>query len=86
MLREGGARLTVMGWQGIYAGGSGLVGGGQASVQTADNSFSGNGFYAIKVQGYPSQVYSSGNLSGWFENTFWASGDLGAGAGYQASY
>lgn len=63
-----------------------LVGGGQASVQTADNSFSGNGFYAIKVQGYPSQVYSSGNLFGWFENTFWTSGDLGAGAGYQASY
>ena len=63
-----------------------LTNGGQSSVQTADNSFSGNGFYAIKVQGYPSQAYSSGNLFGWYENTFWTSGDLGAGAGYQASY
>jgi Right handed beta helix region len=63
-----------------------LVNGGQSSVQTADNSFSGNGFYAIKVQGYPSQAYSSGNLFAWYENTFWTSGDLGTGAGYQASY
>lgn len=60
---------------------------GQSSVQTADNSFSGNGFYAIKVQGYPSQVYSSGNLFGWYENTFWTgNGGLGAGAGYQGTY
>jgi len=63
-----------------------LTNGGQSSVQTADNSFSGNGFYAIKVQGYPSQVYSSANIFGWYENTFWTSGDLGTGAGYQASY
>jgi hypothetical protein len=60
---------------------------GQSSVQTADNSFSGNGAYAIKVQGYPSQVYSSGNMFGWYENTFWTgSGGFGAGSGYQVTY
>jgi len=63
-----------------------LVDGGQSSVQTADNSFSGNGTYAISVQGYPSQVYSSANIFEWNDKTFFTSGDLGAGSGYQATY
>jgi hypothetical protein len=63
-----------------------LVDSGQSSVQTADNSFSGNGTYAISVQGYPSQVYSSANIFEWGDNTFFTSGDLGAGSGYQATY
>jgi len=63
-----------------------LVDGGQSSVQTADNSGAGNGTYAIAVQGYPSQGYSSGNTFEWYDKTFFTSGDLGAGSGYQATY
>ena len=38
------------------------------------------------MQGYPSQVYSSANIFEWYDNTFFTSGDLGAGSGYQATY